>query len=165
MRQGASLTFTRAGKDSATCDNAPVATIILSRGRVQPVWAGHPWVFAQAIERIEGAPTGGDVVDVVDPEGRHLGRGYYSPSSAIPVRIATRDRADPLDGLSIGKKVERAAALRARCRVILNRRKRPHHVITHGVCHDLAKRLQFLGGSLLGQTLERRANRQTKAHA
>ncbi len=91
-----------------------MATITLQRGRVQPVWAGHPWVFAQAIERIEGAPTGGDVVDVVDPEGRYMGRGYYSPSSAIPVRIATRDRTDPLDGPSLGKKLERAAALRAR---------------------------------------------------
>lgn len=91
-----------------------MATIFLQRGRVQPVWAGHPWVFAQAIERIEGAPSGGDVVDVMDPEGRYLGRGYYSPKSAIPVRIATRDKTDPLDGSSLGKKIERAAALRAR---------------------------------------------------
>lgn len=81
---------------------------------MQPVWAGHPWVFAQAIDRVEGAPSGGDVVDVLDPEGRYLGRGYYSPGSAIPVRIATRDRTDPLDGPSIGRKLERAAALRAR---------------------------------------------------
>lgn len=88
--------------------------ITLQRGRVQPVWAGHPWVFAQAIERIDGAPSAGDVVDVVDPEGRFLGRGYYSPTSAIPVRIATRDRSDPLDGASLGRKLDRAAAFRGR---------------------------------------------------
>jgi 23S rRNA (cytosine1962-C5)-methyltransferase len=91
-----------------------VTTITLQRGRVQPVWAGHPWVFAQAIERIEGAPAAGDVVDVVDAEGRHLGRGYYSPSSAIPVRVLARDRTDPLDGASLGRKLERAMALRRR---------------------------------------------------
>ncbi|GAB4202900.1 MAG: class I SAM-dependent rRNA methyltransferase [Sandaracinaceae bacterium] len=84
---------------------------------MQPVWAGHPWVFAQAIERVEGAPSAGDVVDVVDPEGRYLGRGYYSPSSAIPVRILTRDRTDPLDGASLGRRIERAAALRRRLRL------------------------------------------------
>jgi 23S rRNA (cytosine1962-C5)-methyltransferase len=94
-----------------------VAIVTLQRGRVQPVWAGHPWVFAQAIERIEGAPAAGDVVDVVDPDGRHLGRGYYSPTSAIPIRILTRDRTDPLDGASLGRKIERAALLRRRLRL------------------------------------------------
>lgn len=91
-----------------------MATVHLARGRVQPVWAGHPWVYAQAIERVEGAPAPGDVVDVLDPEGRHHGRGYWSPRSAIPVRIATRDRNDPLDGASIGRKIEAAKAMRRR---------------------------------------------------
>lgn len=91
---------------------ARVANAILAKGRVQPVWAGHPWVYAQAIDRIEGAPGPGDVVDVMDGEGNHLGRGYFSPRSAIPIRIATRDRRDPLDGPSIGRKIEAAYALR-----------------------------------------------------
>ena len=91
-----------------------MTTVVLQRGRVQPVWAGHPWVFAQAVARVDGAPSPGDVVDVVDPEGRFLGRGYWSPKSAIPVRIATRDPSDPLDGASIGRALDRAAALRAR---------------------------------------------------
>jgi 23S rRNA (cytosine1962-C5)-methyltransferase len=91
-----------------------VATVVVQRGRVQPLWAGHPWVFAQAVASIEGAPAAGDVVDVVDPSGNFLGRGYWSPGSAIPVRIATRDPRDPLDGASIGRAIERAAALRAR---------------------------------------------------
>lgn len=89
-----------------------MATITLQRGRVQPVWAGHPWVYQQAIGRIDGAPAAGDVVDVVDPDGNYLGRGYYTPGSAIPVRIASRDRGDALDGASIGKKLEKARALR-----------------------------------------------------
>ena len=29
-------------------------TVRLKAGHVQPVWAGHPWVYAQAIEWIEG---------------------------------------------------------------------------------------------------------------
>ncbi len=87
-------------------------SVHLARGRVQPVWAGHPWVYAQAIDHVEGAPAPGDVVDVLDPEGRHHGRGYWSPRSAIPVRIATRDKNDPLDGPSIGRKIEAARAMR-----------------------------------------------------
>ena len=64
-----------------------MATVRLKPGHVQPVWAGHPWVYAQAIDRVEGGATRGDEVTVVDPRGNFLGRGFYSPGSAIPVRI------------------------------------------------------------------------------
>lgn len=89
-----------------------MSKVTLQKGRVQPVWAGHPWVFAQAVGRVDGAPAPGDAVDVVDPDDNFMGRGYWSPRSAIPVRIATRDPRDPLDGPSIGRAIERAAALR-----------------------------------------------------
>lgn len=77
-----------------------------------PVWAGHPWVYAQAIERIDGAPSAGGVVDVVDGSKNHLGRGFYSPGSAIPVRIMSRDPNEALDGAAIGRRIDAAAALR-----------------------------------------------------
>ncbi len=67
-----------------------VATVHLRSGHVQPVWLGHPWVFAQAIARIDGAPEAGDEVVVRDPRGNALGSGFYSPKSAIPVRILSR---------------------------------------------------------------------------
>lgn len=91
-----------------------MSTIVLARGRVLPVWAGHPWVYAQAVERIEGAPAAGGVVDVIDPSGNHLGRGYYSPRSAIAVRIMSRDPRDPLDGATIGRRLDDALRLRRR---------------------------------------------------
>lgn len=88
-------------------------TVRLKPKHVQPVWAGHPWVFAQAIASIEGAPASGDEVRVVDPEGKLLGRGYYSPKSAIPVRILERTEGEPLEGALLARKIERAAAWRA----------------------------------------------------
>src|SRR5271156_1408939 len=60
-------------------------------GHVRPVWSGHPWVFAQAIAYIEGGAVAGDEVTVVDPAGNVLGRGLYTPRSAIPVRMFTRE--------------------------------------------------------------------------
>lgn len=91
-----------------------MATVRLKPGHVQPVWTGHPWVFSQAIDAVEGAPGPGDVVEVLDPRGAFLGRGFYSPRSAIPVRIATRDRGDPLDVASLSRRIEEAAAWRKR---------------------------------------------------
>lgn len=88
-----------------------MATLRLKPGHVQPVWAGHPWVFAQAIDRVEGAPGPGDVVAVVDPKGKPLGRGFYSPGSAIPVRILSRRPDEPVDEALIGRRLE-AARLR-----------------------------------------------------
>ena len=61
------------------------------------MWAGHPWVYAQAIDRVEGGATAGDEVSVVDPRGNLLGRGFYSPGSAIPVRLLVRDEKTRLD--------------------------------------------------------------------
>ena len=65
-------------------------TVTLKPGHVRPVWSGHPWIFAQAIARIEGGAVAGDEVTVVDPAGNVLGRGLYTPRSAIPVRMFTR---------------------------------------------------------------------------
>jgi 23S rRNA (cytosine1962-C5)-methyltransferase len=80
---------------------------------VQPVWAGHPWVYAQAIDRIEGGAIAGDEVSVVDPRGNLLGRGFYSPGSAIPVRLLVRDAAIRLDASFFRSRALQAMALRA----------------------------------------------------
>ncbi|HKQ68405.1 MAG TPA: class I SAM-dependent rRNA methyltransferase, partial [Polyangiaceae bacterium] len=72
-------------------------TLTLKPGHIQPVWAGHPWVYEQAILRIEGGAVAGDEVEVVDPRGNFIGRGFYSPGSAIPVRLVSRNRDIPID--------------------------------------------------------------------
>lgn len=91
-----------------------VATVVIRSGHVQPVWAGHPWVYAQAIAVVEGAPAPGDVVVVRDAKGHFLGRGFFSPKSAIAVRILARDENDPLDDASIIRRIEAAAEARRR---------------------------------------------------
>jgi 23S rRNA (cytosine1962-C5)-methyltransferase len=88
-------------------------TLRLKQGHVQPVWAGHPWVYAQAVDHVEGGATAGDEVSVVDPRGNLLGRGFYSPGSAIPVRLLVRDATTRIDAAFFRRQVERAVGLRA----------------------------------------------------
>lgn len=89
--------------------NAPATpTVRLKPGHVQPVWAGHPWVYAQAIDRVEGGATPGDEVTVVDPRGNILGRGFYSPGSAIPVRLLVRDTTTRIDAALFHQRIARA---------------------------------------------------------
>lgn len=91
-----------------------MATVRLKPGHVQPIWAGHPWVYAQAIERVEGGATRGDEVAVLDPRGNFLGRGFYSAGSAIPVRLLVRDEKTPIDVAFFRARLERAVAARKR---------------------------------------------------
>lgn len=93
---------------------AAVASIILRKGRVRPVWAGHPWIFAQAVADVQGAPSAGDLVDVHDPEGHHLGRGLYSPRSSIVVRIITRRADEELNPAFVRQRLERSVSHRQR---------------------------------------------------
>lgn len=87
-------------------------TVELHRKHAGPVAAGHPWVFAQAVARVTGAPEAGAEVLVTDPDGRALGRGFWSPDSAIVVRLLTRDATQKLDEGLIDRRI--TDAVRAR---------------------------------------------------
>lgn len=103
---------TRCGIAAKAWQVSPVPKAVLLPGHVQPVWAGHPWIFAQAVARIDGGATAGDPIDVMDPRGNWLGRGLYSPGSAIVVRICTRRPEVELDAAFFVAKIEQAIVRR-----------------------------------------------------
>src|SRR5438105_3903190 len=75
-----------------------MATVILKRGRAKPLWHGHPWVFSEAIARVEGDAEDGDAVVVQDAEGHLVGHGFLSARSQIRVRLLVGDdRGERLD--------------------------------------------------------------------
>ncbi|NTW24898.1 MAG: class I SAM-dependent rRNA methyltransferase, partial [Lentimicrobium sp.] len=60
--------------------------IILSKGRDEAVKRFHPWIFSGAIERVEGKPEDGDVVEVFDSAGNYLATGHACTGS-IAVKV------------------------------------------------------------------------------
>jgi len=66
------------------------ARIILKRLLSPRLANGHPWVYDNEIERIEGDITPGDTVDVFSFSRQWIGRGYVNPNSKIVARILTR---------------------------------------------------------------------------
>ena len=62
---------------------------------------------------MEGGARAGDEVVVRDPRGNLLGRGLYSPSSAIAVRIYSRDPARSIDGSLIAERIQQAIERRS----------------------------------------------------
>jgi 23S rRNA (cytosine1962-C5)-methyltransferase len=84
----------------------------LRPGHVRPVWAGHPWVYAQGVERVEGVAEEGDEVLVLDPRRNPMGVGFYAPRSPIAVRMVTRDPRQTLDAAFFQGRIARAQKLR-----------------------------------------------------
>ena len=58
---------------------------------------GHPWIFANEVNRVEGEAIGGDIVEVFTHDKKFMGRGYMNPKSQIMVRLLTRDRNEEID--------------------------------------------------------------------
>jgi 23S rRNA (cytosine1962-C5)-methyltransferase len=88
--------------------------IFLKPGRDGPVRGGNPWIFSQAIAKVEPAAlSAGDWVQVLDAGGDAVGVGYYNPATTIAVRMVAFDAALPPAQI-IRHRIERAIALRQR---------------------------------------------------
>jgi 23S rRNA (cytosine1962-C5)-methyltransferase len=55
---------------------------------------GHPWVFSNEIESIDGARDPGVPAELFDAAGGYLGCGYYTPKSLIAFRMLSRQQED-----------------------------------------------------------------------
>ena len=80
----------------------------MKSGREKSLERRHPWIFSGAILGADGEPANGDVVDVVSGRGDWLGRGLYSATSQIAVRILTFDRAEMIDASFFQRRLEAA---------------------------------------------------------
>jgi 23S rRNA (cytosine1962-C5)-methyltransferase len=61
-------------------------------GRVE---SGHPWIFANEINRgkaLDAAAKAGEIVNVFTHDKKFIGKGYVNPQSQIMVRLLSRDK-------------------------------------------------------------------------
>lgn len=66
-------------------------TKVYLRRKIAPRIAnGHPWIFGNEVDRINGEVKPGDIVDVYYGDEKYCGRGYINPKSQIMVRLLTR---------------------------------------------------------------------------
>jgi 23S rRNA (cytosine1962-C5)-methyltransferase len=64
----------------------------LKRKIANRIASGHPWIFANEVDKIEGSPEPGAVVDVYFHDGKFVGKGYFNQQSQIIVRLLTHDK-------------------------------------------------------------------------
>lgn len=87
-------------------------TVTLKAGSSKPLWMGHPWVYADSIERVDEGED--DWVRVADSRGKVVGRGWWSPRSTIRVRIVDRGEEGPPEAHLLATRIAAAVALRGR---------------------------------------------------
>ena len=90
--------------------------VVLCRGKARPLWFGHPWVYANAVDRLDGEAAAGDIVSLVDHDGHFIGRGIFNPRSQIPVRLLTR-KDEAIDAAFFLARLRDAQTLRTRLKL------------------------------------------------
>lgn len=86
--------------------------LVLKPKRAAPFFGRHPWAFAGAIDRVEGNPADGAVVDLRSSTGTFVARGLYNSQSKIRARLYAWDEAAVLNRDFFRDRLRRAADLR-----------------------------------------------------
>lgn len=92
----------------------PFPQVIVTRKAARTLAAGHPWVFADEVMRVEPSPAGGVaatngcIVDVREENGTWQGAGLLSLESKIRVRIVSRNANDRFDQAFWRRRIEHA---------------------------------------------------------
>src|SRR6187399_1738567 len=71
--------------------------VYLARKISRRVVEGHPWIFSNEVDRVEGEVVGGETVTVFTHDNKFVGTGYINPKSQIIVRLLTRDKSEVID--------------------------------------------------------------------
>jgi len=86
-------------------------SIILNKNISRRVELGHPWIFANEVNRgklLDAAPKQGEIVDVYSHDKNFIGRGYVNTQSQIMVRLLTRDKNETIDEQFFFNRIQKA---------------------------------------------------------
>ncbi|MEN9686011.1 MAG: hypothetical protein RLZZ28_1797 [Bacteroidota bacterium] len=72
---------------------------------------GHPWIYGNEVDRIDGEFAGGDIVEVYYGDGKFAGKGYINAKSQILVRLLTRKQ-EVIDASFFHRRIAEAWAYR-----------------------------------------------------
>ena len=84
------------------------AAVILKKGEGRTLKAGGAWIFDNEIDKVEGTPEDGSLVEVRDFDGYGMGTGFYNSRSKIRVRMMSRKAGQPIDRDFLRMRVQNA---------------------------------------------------------
>lgn len=91
--------------------------ITIKQGKEKSLLDRQPWIYASAVERVDGKPQekmkSGATALVQSSSGKFLARAAYSPKSQIRARVWSFDEHEPVDHALIKRRVKTAVAARS----------------------------------------------------
>lgn len=76
----------------------PLMNKIYLKRKISPrVANGHPWIFNNEVDKVEGKPEAGEIIEVFSHDKKFIGKGYYNPKSQIVVRLLTRNKSEEIN--------------------------------------------------------------------
>lgn len=87
-------------------------SLVLAKGREKSLLRRHPWIFSGAVLRLEGKPTAGETIDILDSQGKWLARAAYSPESQIVARVWTFQQDEVIDSEFFVRRLQQAQSWR-----------------------------------------------------
>ena len=94
-----------------------IPTALISPRGEERLRRGHPWIYRTDVVDVAAEP--GDIVDVIGPRQRFLGRAFYSDASQISLRMVTRTE-DEVDAAFWRTRLEAAIEFRRRLDIDAN---------------------------------------------
>lgn len=88
--------------------------LILKRKIAPRILNGHPWIFSNEVEKIEGSPEPGSIVQVYYHDNKFAGKGYFNQQSQIIARLLTREKGVEINEEFFLKKISECWAYRQR---------------------------------------------------
>ncbi len=89
-----------------------IPQVFLKPQRAQPFFGRHPWVFAGAVDRVEGSPADGAEIELRSSAGNFIARGLFNSLSKILVRLYSWQPDRPLDEDFFRERLQSALHLR-----------------------------------------------------
>jgi 23S rRNA (cytosine1962-C5)-methyltransferase len=85
-----------------------MATVVLNKKISKRIENGHPWIFANEVQKVDGNYEPGDTVQVYTHDHKFVGQGYINPKSQILVRLLTKQKDDIIDDTFFYNKILQA---------------------------------------------------------
>jgi len=103
--------------------------VFLKPKKEESVRRFHPWVFSGAIQKIDGQPSEGELVKVLDSQGNFLGIGHFQQGS-IMVRLLSFQE-EPIDENFWKNRITEAYRMRKALGLIIENRNNCYRLV-HG---------------------------------
>ena len=81
---------------------------------------GHPWIFGNEIDMIDGSAEGGEITEVYGFDRKFIGRGFINPKSQITVRLLSRNKGEFINDDFFFARIREAWEYRQRIGYTLN---------------------------------------------